>query len=152
MKNTLAIVGRVLVLVLLTVPLLGNACTQSIGTVTSTIDKWDFTIGTRGGGRVSYHAIGPENGEQSGECLQSECHTTVDDLTLIRLTPIADESFRFKSWDGLPANHLSCDAEQQDAAGIILLKVSRDGACIAVFEAAGGGTVPGSGGSVPGGG
>src|SRR5262245_16377665 len=106
MKQRLPTVRKVFVLLLLTVPLLGNACYQGIGTASSTIDQWNFTMGSRGGGTVSYHAIGPEHGEQSGECPQPQCQTTVDDLTLMRLTPNADVHSKFKSWEGLPANRL----------------------------------------------
>jgi hypothetical protein len=92
-------------------------------------------MGNRGGGIVSFAAIGPENGEQRGECRDPICRTTVDDMTLIKLSPVANDAFKFKRWDGDPASNLLCDADAPDQAGSILLKVSRNGACIAVYEA-----------------
>ena len=75
------------------------------------------------------------------------CHATVDDLTIITLTPIAGEGFRFKSWEGDPVHNLQCDIDPQYPNGTILVTISHDGACIAVFEAGSTITPPTSGGS-----
>ena len=125
--------ARACLLIVMTV--LASGCPDTIGTVTSTIDTWSFTMGNRGGGIVQYHWIGPENAEKSGECRDPACRLTLDDLTLVRLSPVADNHFKFTRWDGDSANGVFCAVESQDAAGTILLHVSRDGACIAVFEA-----------------
>ena len=124
-------------LVLLT-PMVFAVCGDTIGTLATTIDRWDFTTGNRGGGTVSYHWIGPENGEKQDVCLVAICHLTLDDLTEIRITPIAKEGFTFDHWEGDPANG-SCEATaaQQDPAGILLFKVSRNGGCFAVFRTEG---------------
>ena len=122
---------------LIAASMLASGCPDDIGTRASPSNRWAFTMGNRGGGIISFIASGLANGEQHGECRDPVCRTTVDDLTFIELSPIANAGFKFKVWDGDPANGLLCTVDEtHDAAGtIILVKVTSNGACIAVFEA-----------------
>jgi hypothetical protein len=120
---------------LIAMAVLASGCPDSNGPVTSSINRWSFTMGNRGGGIVSFIAIGLQNGEQRGECREPVCRTTVDNLTFIQLSPIANNGFTFKRWDGDPANGLFCAGEAQDAAGTILVKITQNAACFAIFEA-----------------
>jgi|SRR5215471_21838218 len=120
-------------LVLLT-PFVFAGCPNSIGTVDGMVQRWDFTMGNVGGGIISFNAVGVESGEKSGVCRDPICRMAIDDLTVMRLTPLANEGMKFRAWQGDPATGLSCDAQSQNTAGTIQLTVSRNGACIAVFE------------------
>jgi hypothetical protein len=67
----------------------------------------------------------------------SHMHAIVDDLTIVRLQPVAGEGARFVMWNGDPASNLACPVTTPpNATGTIIATVSSDAACIAIFEAA----------------
>jgi len=105
----------------------------STGTESNTIAHWSFTMGNRGGGIISFNAVSPESGEKSGSCLVPTCLTMFEDLTVVRLAPLANDGYTFNRWEADAANALPCDVTKRETTGTIEVEVSRNGGCIAVF-------------------
>ncbi len=116
--------------------LVAAGCPEHIGELTRAVTHWDVTMGPRGGdGFVVFNARSDQNGNQSGECRDAACQASVDDLAVLRLTPVPGAGFRFRFWEGDAAHSLFCPAAPgQD--GTISWTVSATAVCIAVFEAA----------------
>jgi hypothetical protein len=125
---------RILGFLVLLTPFIFAGCPDTIGTVTSTIDHWDFTMGNRGGGTISFIAVQPEGATKRDVCLDAVCRINVEDLTVIQLIPLAKDGSKFKLWEGDPAIG-PCEVYEQGDAGLVRVRVSRKGACIAVYEA-----------------
>ena len=93
-------------------------------------------MGHRGDGFVAFRAHSTKNGDQSGECRDVVCRTTVDDFATLRLTPIPAAGSRFSAWASDQEHNLPCPASPPDPDGTIALTVQGNAACIAIFEAA----------------
>jgi hypothetical protein len=104
------------------------------------ITRWDFDMGSQGGGVLRFHANGPANGDQDGECLTAVCHTLVEDKSVLDLTASASSGFRFRRWIDDPVHRLPCDGDLSTQASTLHVSVIRAGACFAVFEATDAGT------------
>lgn len=122
--------------------LFAGGCSGPSGELMRALTRWTFIMGHQGEGIVRFQASSEINGAQAGECRDPICRTTVDFGTRVLLTPVPAAGFRFKTWDGDPASHLSCPLDQVAESGATVATVESDGACVAVFETVGGPTTP----------
>lgn len=129
--------GATLAAALLTPALLAAAgCPETVGEEVRPTSRWDVTLGHRGDGFVAFRAHSARNGDQSGECRDDTCRTTVDDLATLNLTPVPAAGARFRLWEGDPAHNLACPSAAPGPDGTISWTVAATTVCIAVFEAA----------------
>jgi hypothetical protein len=124
--------------------MLAAGCPQSDPMTESTAPgrtRWTFTLGHQGEGIITFQANSRTNGQQSGECRDAVCRTTVDNDATLVLTPVPAAGFRYKSWSGDPTANLPCPG-MPDANGTLSVHIVRNGACYVLFESSAAPTTP----------